>query len=309
MSVLWYFELVGVIIAGLMFFDWFCEFYYYLRAYCAHKNLKKYGRESWALITGATDGIGLGFAKVLAKNNFNIILVSRNPDKLASVEGEIKSYGVQAISISKDFSKCPENPEEFFNDIDEKTRDLDVSILVNNIGWAVAGHFHDSTPQEVANQNALNIWPIVYMTKIFARRMLNRAFPSAIINLSSVGSLVPVSGLTVYCAGKSFDHLFTLDANEEIRYLAKNEKLKGIDMLSLQPGLVQTPLIKDFYSKPLVISPESCAENALRVLGKVNYSSVHWKHMIYAMGYRNIPWYINAKVSLKTLLKSNKRNS
>lgn len=309
MSVLWYFELVGVIIAGLMFFDWFCEFYYNLRAYCARKNLKQYGQGSWALITGATDGIGLGFAKVLAKNNFNIVLVSRNPDKLASVEGEIKSYGVQALSISKDFSKCPENPSEFFNDIDEKTRDLDVSILVNNIGSAVAGHFHDNTPQEVANQNALNLWPIVYMTKIFARRMLNRPLPSAIINLSSTGSLVPVSGLTVYCAGKSFDHLFTLDANEEIRYLAKQEKLSGIDLLSLQPSFVETPLVKDFDRKPLVISPECCAENALRVLGKVNYSSAHWKHMIYAMGYRNIPWYINARVSLNALLKQKKRNS
>lgn len=306
MEVLWYFELVGVIVAGMMLFDWSCEGYYYLRALCARKNIKKYGVGSWALVTGSTDGIGLGFAKVLAKNGFNIILVARNPEKLQNVEEELKFHGVKVLKIVKDFSKCPENPTEFFTDIDSKTRDLDVSIIVNNVGCAFAGHFHELTAQNLADQNALNLWPIVYLSKIFIRRMLNRAVPSAVINVSSTGSIVPVSGLTVYCAGKSFDDLFTLDLNEEVRYLVGQEKLQDIDILSLQPAFVDTPMTKDFKKKPLVITPEVCAENALRVLGKVNYSSCHWKHLFYATLYRNIPWYVTAKASLAELKKMNK---
>jgi 17beta-estradiol 17-dehydrogenase / very-long-chain 3-oxoacyl-CoA reductase len=307
MSTLWYFELVGVIAAGWMFFDWTCESYYYIRALCARKDLDKYGRGSWALITGATDGIGLGFAQVLAKSGFNLVLISRNQDKLDRVADELKSHSINVLTIAKDFSKCPENPSEFFNSIDDKTRELDISILVNNVGTATPGYFHTQTPQELSTQNALNLWPIVYLSKIYLRRMLNRPKPSALINISSTGSILPCSGLTVYCAGKSFDHLFTLDLNEEIRYLVKQEKLQGVDILSYQPAFVETPLTSGFSKKPLVITPVQCAERGLSVLGKCNYSSGHWKSLIYSMFYRNVPWYINAKLTLGVIRKDFKR--
>ena len=258
-----------------MLIDWSLEGYYCLRALCARRDLTKYGIGSWALVTGSTDGIGLGFAKVLAKYGFNIVLVARNPEKLQNVERELKKYPVSVLSIVKDFSKCPENPSEFFNDIDAQTRDLDICIVVNNIGAAIGGYFHELATQDVLNQNALNLWPIVYLSKIYLRRMHDRDQPSALINVSSTGSLVSLAGLSVYCAGKSFDHLFTLDLNEEVRYQVKHEKLQNIDILSLQPAFVDTLMTKAFKSKPLVISPEVCAENALRVLGKVNYSSCH----------------------------------
>lgn len=307
MPILWYFELVGVIAAGIMFFDWSCESYYYFRALCARKNLTKYGLGSWALVTGATDGIGLGFAQVLAKSGFNIVLVSRSQDKLDRVAEELKIYSVDVLTVAADFSKCPENPTEFFNNIDEKTRELDVSLIVNNVGTAVPGLFHTLSPQDLATQNALNLWPIVYLSKIFIRRMLNRSKPSGVINISSTGSILPCSGLTVYSAGKSFDHLFTLDMNEEIRYLVNQEKLKEIDILSFQPAFVETPLTSGFSSKPLVITPVQCAERALSVLGKCNYSSGHWKSMVYSIFYRNVPWYINAKISMSVIKKDFKK--
>ena len=60
--------------------------------------------------------------------------MSRNPEKLEKVEQELKLYPVSVLSIVKDFSKCPENPSEFFNDIETQTKDLDISIVINNIG-------------------------------------------------------------------------------------------------------------------------------------------------------------------------------
>ena len=80
-------------IIGLFFLiDWCLEGYYFLRTLCARRNLSEYGIGSWALITGSTDGIGLAFAKSLAKYGFNIILVARNPEKLQKVEQELKEY-------------------------------------------------------------------------------------------------------------------------------------------------------------------------------------------------------------------------
>ena len=136
--------------------------------------------------------------------------------------------------------------------------------------------------------------------------MLSRPQPSAFINLSSAGSLVPLSGLSMYCAGKAFVNLFTLDLIEEVRYQVKHEKLQKIDILSLQPSFVETQMTKDLKTKPFVIDPEVCAENAIRILSKVNYSNGHWKHLIMGIIYRNLPKSINAKITLQTILKQNK---
>lgn len=195
-------------------------------------------------------------------------------EKLIKVEEELKIYPIQVLKIAKDFSKCPENPYEFFDNINKQTQDLDISILINNVGATYKGYFHESTTSEISNLNSLNLWPIVYLSKIFIPRFAKRNKPSGIINLSSVFSLVPLSGTTVYCAGKSFDHLFTININEEVKFLVKQEKLQDIDFLSFQPSFVETQMIeglKDYF----VISPEECAESALRVLGKVNYSCCH----------------------------------
>ena len=294
---------------GLFFLiDWCLEGYYYLRALCARRNLSQYGIGSWALITGSTDGIGLAFAKSLAKYGFNIILVARNPEKLQNVEQELKKYPIQVLSIVKDFSNCTENPSEFFNDIDKQTQHLDVSFVVNNVGIYKPDHYHKIRFKEILNQNALNIWPIVYLSKLFLNRMLKRNKPSGLINISSVAGMSPWSGATVYSSGKSFEDLFTLDLNEEIRYLVGKEKLQNIDILSLKPGFVDTPLLKNVKDLLLLISAEECAENALRVIGKANYSSCHWRHLLMAALLKNQPAYIIAKTTLKGILASRKNN-
>ena len=301
---LWWFELIGVIVALLYLIDCSLEGYYYLRALFSKRDLSKYGIGSWALITGSTDGIGLGFAKALAKYGFNIVLVARNPQKLKDAEQELKQFPIQVLCIIKDFSKCTDNPSEFFNDIDKQTQHLDISLVVNNVGTASPGFFYEVSTEALLNESALNLWPIVFLSKIFLNRMLKRNKPSGLINLSSVSSLVPMALLSTYSAGKSFDHLFTLDLNEEIRYLVKKENLQNIDILSLQPGFVETPLIKNRkYNAPLVISVPECVENALRALGKVNYSSVHWKHFIYASILKNLPSNIIGTAFLRQTLK------
>ena len=287
---------------GLFFLiDWILEGYYYLRSLCARRNLSQYGIGSWALITGSTDGIGLGFAKVLAKYGFNIVSVSRNPEKLQKVEQELKKYHIQVLSIVKDFSKCTEHPSEFFNDIDKQTQHLDISLVINNVGTINVGNYHKFSYETILNQNSLNLWPIVFLSKLFVNRMLTRNKPSGLINISSAASITSVAGFPIYCAGKSFDRLFTLDLNEEIRYLVTKEKLKNIDILSFEPGYVDTPLASTAKNLPFLISSEECAENALRILGKVNYSSGHWKHLLFTSIYKNMPAYISGTLTLKSL--------
>ncbi|KAH7856533.1 hypothetical protein Vadar_002552 [Vaccinium darrowii] len=101
------------------------------------KNLKKYG--SWALITGSTDGIGKAFAFQLAQNGLNLILVSRNPQKLKSVSREIQAkYPYTKVKVVVlDFSG--DDVTAGVGAVEEVVRGLDVGVLVNNVGVSYPG--------------------------------------------------------------------------------------------------------------------------------------------------------------------------
>jgi len=290
-----------VIVAGWTIFTWLCTGYYYLRTILSTNSLKKYGKGSWAVVTGCTEGIGLGFARVLAKYNFNIVLISRNPQKLEKVREEItRLHGVDAKVVCCDFSECTQEPLEFFQKIDEEIRDLDVSILINNVGYAGTGRFHTHhVHDELLQMLSVNLWPCVYLTKMFLRRMMNRNLPSGIINLSSTATLTPLPGFAIYGATRGFTNTFTLCTREEVRYTVRHEKLNEIDMMSLQPAWVYSNLTKEQDHNFSFITPEQCAENALSALGKVPYTNGNWKHIIIAIIFRNSPSFLINAMSLK----------
>ena len=108
-----------------------------------HDIQKRYGKNSWVIITGATDGIGKGFAIEFAKLDFNILLVSRTEEKLKTVCEEIKSINpnIKTDYIVFDFSskKTLSDYKESFECLTNKK--YDVSILINNIGYAQTKRF------------------------------------------------------------------------------------------------------------------------------------------------------------------------
>jgi len=100
--------------------------------------LARYGG-GWALVTGASDGIGKAYCQELARSGFSIILMARSKDKLDEVAAEIsQQYKVQTKVIVYDFSKLgtQDSAEELKNLLESETKDMDISILVNNVGCA-----------------------------------------------------------------------------------------------------------------------------------------------------------------------------
>lgn len=225
---------------------------------------------SWALVTACTDGIGLGFAQELAKNGFNIVQVGRNHNKLNTTAQDLMGkFGVQVKNIVKDFSLCPKNPQIFFLDIFSQCQDLDIRILVNNVGCLEVGKFMKNA-EFLLRQNALNLFPIVFMTRIFIEKYMEKGEERGIINISSLTGEYPLPLVCAYSAGKSFGKVFSEVISEEGEF----------KVLCLEPGYVWTPLGQQFRFKSFAISKEECARIGVMMLGRVSHSFGHWTHFL-----------------------------
>ena len=167
------------------------------------KNLKKYG--SWALITGATDGIGKSFAFQFARKGLNLVLVGRNPQKLNEVSASIKSkYSSVCIeTVVMDFAA---DLAEGVERIKEKIKGLDVGILVNNAGvsYPYARYFHEVDDELLRNLIKVNVEGVTRVTHAVIPGMLERK-RGAIVNIGSGAAIVIPSDplYAVYAATKA----------------------------------------------------------------------------------------------------------
>ncbi|KAI8967617.1 hypothetical protein BDF20DRAFT_900311 [Mycotypha africana] len=168
-------------------------------------SLKKFGagQGSWAVVTGATDGIGKEFALQLAKNKFNIFLISRTPAKLEAVAKEISDkYGVETKIYAMDFTK---GDALDFNNLSTQLNAIRVGVLVNNVGvnHDIPTPFVEEDDSVINNIVEVNIKGLMKMTKLVLPQMkANRG--GLILNMGSFAGLVPTPYLSVYSAGKAF---------------------------------------------------------------------------------------------------------
>ena len=190
----------------------------------------------------------------------------------------ISKYGIKVKNVVKDFTFGPNDPINFYQDIYLQTKDLDISIVINNVGVATTDFLFADTPLKmILNQVALNIFPICFISRLFLPKMLNRSQGGAIINLSSVSRFLNNQTVVQYCACKAFDYVLSDTLSSEVSITRSQGK---IDVLCLQPAMVNTPLTSTMGKKPLTISRYECAEAALKCLGNLNETSGHWKHLI-----------------------------
>ncbi len=256
--------------------------------------INTYGKNSWVMITGSTDGIGKSYAEEFARCGFNIILVSRTLSKLNTVAQEIKSKCFPENSSQKievveyDFNTKTEISD--YTSTFNKFLEYDISILVNNVGVATTGAFA-STPLEVDYKLInVNIFAQSLLTKIFAAKLEARNNKSAIIDLSSVASTMPIPFTAMYSATKSFNKFLTCGLAYEY---------KNINFLSHQPLYVATPLFNLQRGKYFfVITPEETVEGALKDLGYALESTGHWKHKVQRWLYSLMPMFL-IKMKLK----------
>lgn len=167
-----------------------------------------------ALITGASAGIGLEFAKVFAEQGFDVILVARREDKLQEIASEIKAqFGQLAHVVAADLAD-PAAPQRLYEEVTQ--RKLKVDALVNNAGYALNKGFLEAEWQEHADFIQVLNTSMVQLCYLFGRDMRDNSY-GRIINLASVAAFSPQLKGNLYGAAKSFVLDFTQAIDLELR--------------------------------------------------------------------------------------------
>lgn len=248
---------------------------YLLPSFGFSKTLTHYGE--WAVVTGATDGIGKEYAKQLGARGLNVVLISRTKSKLESLAMEIKSdSNVDVKVIVFDFAQ-----QYGYEVIEEKLKDLDVGILVNNVGMNYPGnvYFQNSDIEVVADILNVNIISLVKMTRILVSGMVGRK-RGAVVHISSSSVFVPTPFFNVYPSSKIFVNKFVKSLQiEESPY---------IDHQIVTPFFVQSKLSK---AEPSFTVPtaEQFVKSAIATIGVVDITCGCFVHEILKVVVQCIP--------------------
>lgn len=217
----------------------------------------------YALITGASSGIGECFARALAAKKLDLILVARSRDKLRTLAEELAAaHGVKALPLDYDLSVLGAS-SSLAAELDEKA--LEVDLLINNAGFGGRGEFAHLPLDRQAEMIQLNARAVVELTHLLVPPMVSRRH-GGIINVSSLTSFQPVPYAAIYSASKAFVTSFSMALAEELRP-------HGIRVVTLCPGGTRTHFVEigrkgrhKFPGSPQ--TPDKVVEAALKKLSR-----------------------------------------
>ena len=182
-------------------------------------------RGKWALVTGASAGIGAALARELAGEGANLILTARRKERLEALAAELNAKGTQTRMVVADLND-PAAPQQIYDATEGAG--LAVDILVNNAGLGHYGAFSSLEVKQELSQVRVNCEAVVALSRVFVPRMVERRRGWVLI-VSSLASFQPIPYNTTYAATKVFDRFFALG-------LAAEVEPYGINVTALCPG-------------------------------------------------------------------------
>jgi uncharacterized protein len=205
-----------------------------------------------ALVTGASSGIGLELARVLAREGHDLVLVARREPQLNALADELKTrYGAASTVVPADLALA-NGPQRVYDAV--IGAGLEVDVLVNSAGLGGHGRFSDTDPERERHTLAVNVVALTSLTKLFLPAMAERG-SGRVLNVASTAAFQPGPFMAVYYASKAYVLSFTEALAEELAGT-------GVTATALCPGVVPTgfqeaadmsgdlPLLKSPGSKP-----------------------------------------------------------
>ncbi|RMJ12685.1 Very-long-chain 3-oxoacyl-CoA reductase [Fusarium euwallaceae] len=262
-------------------------------------NLRKYGKPgTWAVVTGASDGLGKEYALQLAAKGFNLVLVSRTLSKLESLAAEIQEKypgkGLEIKSLAMDFSQ---NNDADYERLAELIQGLDIGILINNVGQShsIPVSFLETAKEELQNIITINCIGTLRVTQTIAP-ILKQRKRGLILTMGSFGGWTPTPYLATYSGSKAFLQQWSNALSSE---LADD----NVDVYLVLSHLVTTAMSK--VRRPTLLVPN--ARNFVKAaLGKVGLGSYQtapntytpwWSHSFMLWLIENIPG-VNSPITI-----------
>jgi hypothetical protein len=210
----------------------------------------------WAVVTGASSGIGEAFARRLAAEGVHLVLIARREDRLKKLADELeRCHAMRTRIVPVDLAA-----DDFLPVVAGATHDLDIGLLVNNAGVLATGRFLDHDLTDELNQLNLNTRATLVLAHHFGRRMRERR-RGGVVFLASTLAFAGVPGMSAYAASKA--HALTFAEG-----FAREVAGDGIAVLALCPGPTRTEIWPTGASPTMPMRPEAVAELALRKLGR-----------------------------------------
>lgn len=188
----------------------------------------KTNREDFALVTGASSGIGKAFAELLAADSFNLILTARRFERLEELKHKLENkHGIKAIVMEADLSD-PTSPKRLVDQISSIGKP--VGILINDAGYGLPGNYVNTKWEDQAALVQVMVTSVCELTHRLLPPMIERGY-GRIVNVASVSGLLPArsAGLTLYGAAKAFMIKFTESLCLELEGT-------GVNVTALCPG-------------------------------------------------------------------------
>lgn len=254
-----------------------------------------------ALVTGSASGLGYEFARLLAQDGYQLILVDKNEKDLTIAAEKIqKEHGVDVRSIIQDLA-APDAAQIIYKQV----KDQVIEVLINNAGFGISGKFCDTDWQLEQSMIYLHVFTPTYLVKLISRDMIERG-SGKIMNISSVAAFTPGPLMNIYYATKGYLLSFG-------RALANELKGSGVSITTVCPGLTRTNFSETratLSNVPvpkfgmLADSTEKVAGIAFRAMNKGKTVSVPvFKNRIMAF----FTWLVPVSLTVKIIRRSQSR--
>jgi short-subunit dehydrogenase len=214
----------------------------------------------WALVTGASSGIGLAFARHLAANGINLALAARRLSTLDEIGRDLSTrHGIAHRTVAVDLTR----PDHLAT-VTAATADLDIGLVVSNAGDMLLGEFLDNTHEDLLAELRINTEAHLSLTHHFGRSMVRRG-QGGIVLVSSLAGVQGVPYIASYSAAKAY--LLTL--GEALHHELSPH---GVAVTVLTPGATATPMMTRFGADRtamgrMMMPAEACAAEGLTALG------------------------------------------